>query len=56
MPSAEHLMATSAMSGGLVTGVSASSQGRHSKIFHVIPFLDMFSAGGGGGHMRMYLW
>ena len=55
MPSAEHLMATSAMSGGLVTGVSASSQGRHSKISTRNSFLDMFSAGG-GGHMRMYLW
>ena len=55
MPSAEHLMATSAMSGGLVTGVSASSQGRHSKISHVIPFWTCFQLGG-GGHMRMYLW
>ena len=40
-------MATSAMSGGLVTGVSASSQGRHSKISHVIPFWTCFQLGGG---------
>ena len=46
MPSAEHLMATSAMSGGLVTGVSASSQGRHSKISHVIPVWTCFQLGG----------
>ena len=39
-------MATSAMSGGLVTGVSASSQGRHSKISHVIPFWTCFQLGG----------
>ena len=49
MSSAEHLMATSAMSGGLVTGVSASSQGRHSKISLVIPFWTCFQLGGGGG-------
>ena len=40
-------MATSTMSGGLVTGVSASSQGRHSKISHVIPFWTCFQLGGG---------